>query len=307
MRQFAAGATDPESDSGQGLREGAETYERVLLGAGGGEFKALTNAAGRTSVYAALYASPAYALSVPSLRVPRLAVNLTAARVSGRIDGDRSRGFDARRHSLFLIPAGAPSVWRKESPSRHLGIYFHPNVFDGGDDDGSPLLQTPALLNANVPGVGQLADQLAGELQSPGILNIEAADSLARLLLIRLVRHLRRRSTESHALTPKTIARLRDYVLEHLSERVLVADLAKQAGLSANYFALCFTEFTGQSPHRFVLTLRLERAAQLLSRSESRLADIAHDCGFASQQHLSNAVRRHLGTTPSRYRALHKR
>lgn len=306
MKRVSAGVTDPVSDSERGLRGGAETYERLLVGAGGRELEALRGAAERTSVYAALYASPAYALTVPPLRVPRLAVNLTAARVSGGIDGERFGGFDARRHSLFLTPAGTSATWRKESPSRHLGIYFHQDVFDGADDDASRLLETPALLNVTVPGLGELADQLADELQCPGAFNIEAADSLARLLLIRLVRHLRRKSTGAHALTPKAIARLRDYILSHLSERVLVGDLARQVGLSPNYFAVCFSEQTGLSPHKFVLSLRLERAAQMLSRSESRLADIAQDCGFASQQHLNNAVRRHLGTTPARYRALHK-
>jgi AraC family transcriptional regulator len=307
MQQSAASASGGESDSGRGLRGCAEIYERVLVGAGGTELEALRHVADRPSVYAALYASPAYALSVPPLLVPRLAVNLTPARVTGRIDGDRIRGFDARRHSLFLTPAGAPAVWRKESPSRHLCIYFNPDAFDSGDDDVSPLRETPALMNATVPGVGQLADQLAHELQGPGILDVEAADSLARLLLIRVVRFLQRTSARSHALTPKSVAHLRDFVVEHLSERILVADLARQVGLSSNYFALCFTEQTGRSPHSFVLALRLERAEQLLSRSQSRLADIAHDCGFASQQHLSNAIRRHLNMTPSQYRALHKR
>jgi AraC family transcriptional regulator len=40
----------------------------------------------------------------------------------------------------------------------------------------------------------------------------------------------------------------------------------------------------------------------MLSRSDSSLADIAHACGFASQQHMSNALRSFLGVTPSSLR-----
>jgi AraC family transcriptional regulator len=294
---------DPGSESGQSVCSGAEVYLHKLVGAGGNEVEALTCGKGRVSVYAAIYASQPYALSVPALAVPRLAVNLTAARVSGGLDNDSPRGFDARRHSLFLTPAGAPVTWRKDSPSRHLGIYFHPDVFDSADE-GTPLrCELPCLLNVSIPGIGQLADQLVDELQSSGILKAEAADSLARLVLIRLARRFHRASSAAPALTPKAIERLTDYVVAHLSERILVADLAGQVGLSPNHFAASFTERTGRSPHRFVLAIRIERATTLLGRSTLSLAQIAHDCGFSSQQHLSNVFRQHLGTTPSRLRA----
>jgi AraC-like DNA-binding protein len=296
-------AMDPGSDPTSDLRQSVQTYERVLSGAGGRELEAHKQTENRPLLRAALYASPPYALNVPPLPVPRLAVNLTPAKVSGGIDNDRVRSFDARRHSLFLTPADAPASWSKESPSRHIGIYFNADLFDSGDEGASPIAQTSALLNVTVPGLGPLADQLAGELKGKTLLNAEAVDSLARLLLIHLARHLQGESVASRPLTPQALDRLREYIVEHLSGRILVADLARQVNLSANYFARSFAEQTGQSPHRFVLALRLDRAVQLLDRSKLSLVEIAHACGFASQQHLNNAMQRHLGTTPGRYRA----
>jgi AraC family transcriptional regulator len=295
----------PDDQSGSGPSGGAAAYRQALGAAGGRECgkQPLACEPASALVCAAIYASPSYSLSVPPLPVPRLAVNLTAAPVSGGFDGDRSRRFDARRHSLFLTPAGQPVTWRKESPSRHVVIYFHPDLFTGAGENAPTV---PALFNATIPGVGLLIDQFADELQTPGLLNCEAADSLARLLLIRVARHLQRGASASHALTPAVLAGLRDYVIAHLRERILVADLARVAGLSPNYFAQLFTEKTGSSPHQFVLGLRVQRAAQILTRSESSLADVAFDCGFASQQHMCNALRRHLGETPSEIRALGK-
>ena len=298
--------TDAGTESGQHVRSGAEIYLRTLVNAGGQEVEALRCGNGRPLVYAAIYASQPYAISVPALAVPRLAVNLTAARVSGGLDGDRPRGFDARRHSLFLTPAGTAVNWHKESPSRHLGIYFHPDVFDGADDRTLSRSELPCLLNESIPGIGPIIDQLVWELQSSEILNTEAADSVARLLLIRLARRFRRASSTASALTPMAIERLRDYIVARLDERILVADLAQQVGLSPNHFAASFTEQTGRPPHRFVLDIRIERAAALLSQSTLPIAQIAHDCGFSSQQHLCNAFRRHQATTPGRYRS-HKR
>ncbi len=295
-----------ESASNSGLSSGVEAYKRALAEAGGNELHVLKHGDDRSSVYGALYVSPPYALSVPPLPVTRISVNLTAARVHGGIAGDPPRSYFARRHSLFLTPAGESVTWCKDSPSRHLGIYFHAELISSADEDAPLLPARTVVYNATVPGLSRLIDQFADELQTPNILSAEAADSLARLMLIRMTRYLHRTSPPSHSLPPKVLARLRDYVTQHLSERILVADLAKQVCMSPNHFAQSFAEQTRQSPHRFVLSLRVQRAAELLACSESSLAQIAYDCGFSSQQHMSNALHRHLGTTPNRYRALRK-
>jgi AraC family transcriptional regulator len=283
--------------------DGAVTYARALADAGGHEMRTENNINDRTSVFAAMYIAPAYSLSVPPLPVPRLAVNLTAAHVRGGFSGDRPRNFDARRHTMFLTPAGQPVTWCKESASRHLVIYFHADVFNGS---GEHALAVPALFNATVSGVGQLIDGIADEIQTSGLLSAEAADSLARLLLIQVVRDIQRKSTACHSLTPKVMERLRDFVTAHLGERILVADLAREAGLSPNHFAHSFMKKTGLSPHKFVMDLRVRRAAELLSRSQCGLAQIALDCGFSSQQHMCNVLRRHLDTTPTCIRAQRK-
>ena len=298
-------ATRSEATAQNAVQRGVDVYSRALVGAGGRELEAFMRGDDRSAVCAAIYVSPPYALRVAPLPVPRLSVNLTRSPVSGGIDGEPPGSFDASRYSLFLTPAGASVSWRKEAPSRHLNIYFHPDAFGGSDDEDATSFAEEPVYNGSVPGMRQLVDQLVDELDSPTVLNEDAADSLGRLMLVRLARH-RRRVTASSALTPKLLSRLRDYVMAHLSERILVADLAGQASLSPNRFALSYSAQIGQSPHQFVLALRLEHAAEMLRLSTVSLAEVAHACGFANQQHLSNAMRRHLGTTPSRYRALHR-
>ena len=285
------------------VRHGVNAYGRLLSAAGGQQLEALMRDENRNAVCSALYMSPPYDLQVPPLTVPRLSINLTRSRVSGGIDGERHRCFEARRHSLFLTPAGAAVHWRKESPSRHLNIYFHADAFNGDDDEAPRMHEEQPLFNATIPGMRHLVDQLVDELCSPGPLNTEAADSLARLLLVRLARHQRRSANACNPLTPNVLARLHDYVAEHLGERILVTDLATLAGMSPSCFAHAFSERVNQSPHQFVLAMRLARATEMLRHSCQSPADVAHTCGFASQQHLTNAMRRTLGITPGRYRA----
>lgn len=274
------------------VRGGACDYGRALGRAGGHPVETLARGDGNAAVCVALYASPPYDLDVPALAVSRLSITLTAARVTGGLQGERRQRFDSPRHMLFLTPAGAETRWHKESPSRHLNIYFHPEA----------LARPAPMFNTALPGARALIDELAAEMASPGDLAAEAADSLARLLLVRLARWQLKRPQPAHSLTPQRLARLDDYVRAHLDQRILVSDMAAVVGLSANHFAHAFAERTGQAPHRFVMSRRLERALQMLRQPGPGLACVAATCGFASQQHLSQVLRRHLGTTPARYR-----
>ncbi|CAN5264731.1 hypothetical protein BH11PSE9_BH11PSE9_30220 [soil metagenome] len=284
------------------LTSSALTYGGCLANAGGRELRA--TAPDDDSVAVAMYTSPPYDVVVPPLGVARLSINLSPARVTGGVDGHRSRAFQTRRHSLFLTPAGAAAAWRKASSSRHINIYFHARAFaQSGDMACGPLLgDSVPLLNARLPGASALMDMLAEELAQPQPFGAEAIDSLARLILVRLARVGIDRAERTNPLTPMLQARLLDHVMAHLDQRLLVSDMACVTGLAPNRFAQAFISARGQTPHQFVMQLRLERALELLRGSSLFLADIAAACGFASQQHMTQTMRRRLGTTPARER-----
>lgn len=288
----------PDSD----VRQGAAAYSNVLQSAGGEQLKALMRPGDERAVCAVLYAAPPYDVHVPAMEVSRLSLNLTPARVIGGIEGERARSYDAHRYSLFMAPAQAEMSWRKEASSRHVTIYFRPDLFDQTDGPRAPLTRRDAIHNLNVPGLRPLAEQLVDEIRHDATHSADAADCLARLMLIQVSRHLGKAQEEAPALGRSSMSRLTDYVMANLGERVLVADMARQVGLSTDHFAWAFRTQTGQSPHQFVVATRIQQARQLLGESQLSIAEVAHACGFASQQHLTNAMRRHVDITPARYR-----
>ena len=284
------------------LQAGAHTYGQQLAGQGGQSTRMLLREGAAAGVAVALYESPPYDLAVPALPVARLSVNLSTSRVFGGLEGDRRREFAAPRHSLFLTPAGAGAYWRKDDTSRHLNLYFDASNFTDPLFDRTPWGVDTPVLNARVPGLGALAEQLVLEMQQPGPLASEAADSLSRLMLVMLARHHARPAREANPLSAALMLRLRDYVQAHLSERILVRDLAAVAQLPVNRLTQAFATQMGQPPHRYVLMLRLQRAQEMLTHTGASLADVAAACGFSSQQHLTHTMRQRLGTTPGRYR-----
>ncbi|EPC01348.1 hypothetical protein L861_12300 [Litchfieldella anticariensis FP35 = DSM 16096] len=88
----------------------------------------------------------------------------------------------------------------------------------------------------------------------------------------------------------------------HLSDRLTVADLARQACLSEAHFSECFRTQTGISPYQYLLRQRLGAVRHLLTSTRLPLSEIAAHTGFANQSALSHAFRRAYGHPPSQLR-----
>lgn len=76
--------------------------------------------------------------------------------------------------------------------------------------------------------------------------------------------------------------------------------LSRYVGMSRFHFARVFRALVGKPPHRYLLEVRLRRAAERLSQGASVTAT-CFDCGLGSVSHFIRMFRRHFGVTPSRY------
>ena len=100
-----------------------------------------------------------------------------------------------------------------------------------------------------------------------------------------------------HLLRAKDLADARYF--EHLD----VDDLAAAAGLSRAHFSREFRRAFGESPHSYLLTRRLERAAALLRTTDHSVADICFSVGLQSVGSFTSSFTRTFGTAPTAYRA----
>lgn len=93
--------------------------------------------------------------------------------------------------------------------------------------------------------------------------------------------------------------RLTALIQDNLASDLSLTRLAEEVGLSAYHFLRVFKVTFGITPHRYVQQRRLEAAAAALQRQEAQsIADIALEHGFASQTHMTDLMRRHMGVTP---------
>ena len=83
-----------------------------------------------------------------------------------------------------------------------------------------------------------------------------------------------------------------------------LADLAELVGASPFHFARAFRTITGTTPHRYVISARIRRAAALLLDTQQRISDIALDVGFGDLSNFIHTFRREMGMTPRDFRRL---
>jgi AraC-like DNA-binding protein len=102
---------------------------------------------------------------------------------------------------------------------------------------------------------------------------------------------------ERHLLRAKDLADAR------YTEPLSVADLARAAGLSPAHFSRAFRRTFGESPHAYLLTRRLERAAALLRNTDRSVADICMSVGLSSVGSFTTSFTRVHGKSPTAYRA----
>jgi AraC family transcriptional regulator len=96
--------------------------------------------------------------------------------------------------------------------------------------------------------------------------------------------------------------KVRDYIETHLAEALRVQDLCSLLQLSEAHFSRSFRRTFGESPHAFLVRQRLRRAERYMLETGASLSEIALQCGFTDQAHLSKHFRQHTGRTPGSWR-----
>ena len=103
--------------------------------------------------------------------------------------------------------------------------------------------------------------------------------------------------------TERHLLRARDLADARYAEPLGVDDLAHAAGLSRAHFSREFRRAFGESPHAYLLTRRLERAAALLRNTDRSVAEICFAVGLRSVGSFTSSFTRTYGISPTVYRA----
>jgi AraC family transcriptional regulator len=214
--------------------------------------------------------------------------------------------------SILVIPAGSPVRWRWAGRNDSLHVSLEPRLLaqvaaeSFGLDPARVIV--PPLDSLDLPHLRAVMMAVDAELSVGAAGASLAAESLANVLAVHLIRHLteppRSARRRDGALPRGRLRAVVEFIEEHFDAGPSLEQMAAVARRSPYHFARQFKTATGLPPHQYVIQRRVERAKHLLQAgTDLSLAEVAARAGFSDQSQFSHHFKRHIGVTPGRFRA----
>jgi AraC family transcriptional regulator, arabinose operon regulatory protein len=92
------------------------------------------------------------------------------------------------------------------------------------------------------------------------------------------------------------------YMRENIENSLTLEQLAKHFGFSPSHFSARFQEETKQSPIKYFIALKIEKACQYIELSNMKICDIYPKLGFQDAAYFSRIFTKVMGVSPTRYR-----
>jgi AraC family transcriptional regulator len=287
-----------------------ETHGRALRQ--GNRLIANSQDIGWRSLHAAIIEEGPFSTIEPPIGHPMMIYHLTRpTEVTRKIEGGPGNRQLIGPRRICLTPGEATTHWEHHGRPEILQVYLRASAYQAAvseiyncDASRAELVPRFAILD---PMLEQLAIALTTALRDGTAGDGLYIDTLAQMMAVHFARFHSSNSRSVPASSSPTVSgrrmqRVLEYVEENLDGDLSLEAMAAEVGISPIYLARAFKAAIGQSPHRYVLARRIERAKELLRNTELPVVDVALASGFSSQSHLSYWFQRYLGVSPAAYR-----
>ena len=244
-------------------------------------------------------------------------VIITEGAVRMRIAGTE---FSLKTGDGYFSNSGILHTETLTTPTGHQhALVFSPRIISQREDliwkaYLSPVLGNPQipflLLKAAVPWQKEIL-RLAETAWNQGAYEAKDYPLVVRSCLSMAFSHIVDHLEDMEKETPYTSAFQRDelrikkiliYIERNFGTNITLEELANSANISTSTCLRLFTTVLGTTPIKYLLTFRLQKAAEELKRINGRtVSEIAHSCGFSDASYFNRCFRKEFGVTPSEY------
>jgi AraC-like DNA-binding protein len=127
---------------------------------------------------------------------------------------------------------------------------------------------------------------------------------MVRLKLMEAILLLARARAGAAAVSPLRFSaeEAKGFILAHSADQLSLTDLAARYGLNPSYFSRLFSSHAGMPLVEFINRARIQKACQLLKRTDADIVEIAMTVGYNNLSHFNRYFRRIMGSSPREYR-----
>ncbi|HYF52439.1 MAG TPA: AraC family transcriptional regulator [Planctomycetota bacterium] len=224
--------------------------------------------------------------------------------------------FPCKRGCMFAVPIGIRASAELKQ-TRPLGYYYCFFETDGTADTalkwpwtmGVPIQEALYVMAEFRPEIAAHFRTIQFELSQHTVLGVSAARAQLQMLGVEFARMLSagpahesggHAATQARTAIPESVARVMDFVHEHLQSDMSLPELAEVARCSERRLADLFRQSLGVSPMAWVREQRIKEAQRLLTQGLP-VKEIANRLNFADSHHFSRAFRQSMGISPTEF------
>ncbi|ANG96366.1 MULTISPECIES: helix-turn-helix domain-containing protein [Brucella] len=212
--------------------------------------------------------------------------------------------------SIIVIPPDESLKVSINSNAEVINIYISKNLMDDVFLEFSSVSNNLFKLDYSLSIYDEFLEQTINSVKDilyvGGRFSSIEVQYIARLLVARVVSKYSTLTSgdlnPDAGLSLPTLQKTFDYIDENLHRRIVIDKLANTAGVGAAQFARLFKRATNVTLHQYIIRRRVDKARDLLMETQMPIAEIAHECGFADQVHLTRFFGRIIGTSPASFR-----
>lgn len=131
--------------------------------------------------------------------------------------------------------------------------------------------------------------------------------NMLRELLLLLYRQKKKTQKTNLSDNEIIIQNAAKYIAENYQEDLTLEGLAEMFAMSSGHFSKTFKTHTGFGVKEYIITIRIEKAEQLLKTQNNSITATASMCGFNDSNYFASVFKKRVGITPHKYSALYKK
>ncbi|QGH33536.1 AraC family transcriptional regulator [Gracilibacillus salitolerans] len=203
---------------------------------------------------------------------------------------------------IFCLFPNQTHLYKTNSENKLKMFWF---AFDG--KQANPIVNRIGLSEYSSHVKGIVTDEIITIIKelSDHMQNMGDHDDLQSISMIyKLFHHLSIRAKElniSSASATDWLQRSKEYMNMHFAENISVTDVSEYIGLNRSHFTTSFTEKTGQTPSRYILHLKMNKALELLAEQAYTITEMALTLGYSDLYSFSRAFKNYFGISPNQY------